>query len=89
MSIANLKRIIRSRWSEISEEKYSLFIKRLAVSLGLITFIATYLLGIAAYGLMAWVAFGWFPSGLIAWITANLVYQVLRPADRPVQNPSM
>lgn len=89
MHIANMKRIISSRWSGISEEKYSLFIKRLAVSLGLMAFIATYLLGVAAYGLVTWVAFGWLPSGLIAWLTANMVYQALRPVASPVQNSSV
>lgn len=88
MSILDLKQAIPLRSFGIDVKKYNRFIKRVAVSLGVLTFIVTYVLGAASFGVFPWIIFGWFPSGLGAWITSNLVYHTLKLVGEHEHKPA-
>ncbi|WP_334186729.1 hypothetical protein [Noviherbaspirillum sp.] len=55
------------------DEKCKLLAGRIAIVTAAIVFIAGYVYGIAEYGLLLGVAFGWLPCGIAAWFTANIV----------------
>lgn len=55
------------------DEKCRILAGRAGVIAGVLVFIATYIYGIAAYGVLLGIALGWLASGAIAWLTAILV----------------
>jgi hypothetical protein len=49
---------------------------RIAVVTALALFSICYALGIVHFGVLAGMAIGWLPSGVIAWLSAHLTFQL-------------
>ncbi len=62
-----------SAYAAAFNEKCKLLAGRIAIVASVIVFIAGYAYGIAEYGVLLGIAFGWLPCGIAAWLTANVV----------------
>lgn len=58
------------------EVKGEILAARLAACAALAAFASVYVYGITMHGLLLGVAFGWLPSGILAWLAANAVYDI-------------
>lgn len=60
-----------------NQGKYRLLAGRLGVSMAVMMFVACYIYSISAYGFSLTIAIAWLPSGVIAWLTAFLMTNLI------------